>query len=412
MPQMGYDMQEGTVVRWLKSEGDEVKVGEAIAEIETDKAVVEFESTTAGVLRKLLVNEGTTLPVGQTIAVVGSKDEEISDVVAGVSSALTAIDESDSAPVLVVDLQSEPVEQPDTTGQEIKASPVARSLAEERGIDLSQVNGTGPGGRITKSDVLAVEPSDTVVSVKPSTPLPPAVSEPQVITVTDGAPVPLTRMRQQIARVTVRSKQEIPHFYVSADVDMGAAMTLREQLNSMLDQQGIKISVNDLVIKACIGALKKYPKINASFVGDSIQMNASVNIGIAIAEEEGLIVPAILDAGSKSLLEISVASKDLIDRSKSGTLNPQEYTGGTFSISNMGMFDISSFVAIIHPPNAAVLAVGKVMKKPVVRDDDLAIAQMMSMTVSVDHRIADGAEGASFISEIKRLLENPASLLV
>ena len=401
---MGYDMQEGTVVRWLKSEGEEVKVGEAVAEIETDKAVVEFESTTSGVLRKVLVTEGTTLPVGQTIAIVGSADEDIPDVVADAPPVPEAPPEAEAAPEAPPPPPLAAVEQPATFGQEVKASPVARRLADERGVDLAQVNGTGPGGRITKSDVLAAEPSEAAAPAAPA-PAPVAAAA-------DEQSVPLTRMRQQIARVTVRSKQEIPHFYVSADVDMGPAMALREQLNSMLDQQGMKVSVNDLIIKACVGALKKYPKFNASFAGDSIQMNGSINIGIAIAEEEGLIVPAILNAGSKSLVEVSVASKDLIARSKSGTLHPQEYTGGTFSISNMGMFDISSFVAIIHPPNAAVLAVGKVTKTPVVRDDELAVAEMMSTTVSVDHRIADGAEGATFIGEIKRLLENPASLLV
>ena len=411
MPQMGYDMQEGTVVRWLKAEGEDVKVGEPVAEIETDKAVVEFESTTSGVLRKVLVTEGTTLPVGQTIAIVGSADEELPDVVADAPPVPEEPPEAEAAPEAPPPPPPAAVEQPATSGQEVKASPVARRLADERGVDLAQVNGTGPGGRITKSDVLAAEPSEAVAPAAPA-PVAPTAAPAPVAAAADGQSVPLTRMRQQIARVTVRSKQEIPHFYVSADVDMGPAMALREQLNSMLGQQGMKVSVNDMIIKACVGALKVYPKFNASFAEDSIQMNGSINIGVAIAQEAGLIVPAILDAGSKSLVEISVASKDLIARSKSGTLHPQEYTGGTFSISNMGMFDITSFVAIIHPPNAAMLAVGKVTKTPVVRDDELAIAEVMSSTLSVDHRIADGAEGATFIGEIKRLLENPASLLV
>ena len=227
-----------------------------------------------------------------------------------------------------------------------------------------------------------------------------------------GEKVPLTRMRQQIARVTVRSKQEIPHFYVSAEIDMTSAMDHRKQFNVGLEREGLRISVNDMIIKACVGALTKYPKFNATFAGDGIQMNESINIGIAIAQEDGLIVPAIMDCGGNSLVEIARASKDLIERSKSGTLHPQEYSGGTFSISNLGMFDVSSFIAIIQPPQAAVLAVGTVSKRPVVRDEAVTAAMMMNATLSADHRVADGAEGALFIIEVKRLLENPLSLLV
>ena len=223
---------------------------------------------------------------------------------------------------------------------------------------------------------------------------------------------PLTRMRQQIARVTVKSKRETPHFYVSAEIDMTAAMALRTQLNKDLEEEGVRISVNDLVLKACIGTLKKYPKFNAYFDDGGLRMNDAINIGIAVAEEEGLIVPAVINSGEMSLVELARASKDLVDRAQSGALRPQEYTGGTFSTSNLGMFDVSSFSAIILPPQSAVLAVGSVAKRPVVRDDEIVIATTMTATISVDHRVADGAEGAQFLVEVKRLLEHPALLLV
>ena len=219
-------------------------------------------------------------------------------------------------------------------------------------------------------------------------------------------------MRQQIARVTVKSKTEKPHFYVSAEVDMTKAMVLRRQVNDQLSDEGVRITVNDLIVKACIESLKKYPKFNAYYQDDGIQYNSTINIAVAIAEEEGLIVPAILDCGDKSLRDLSQMVKDLAQRSASGTLNNQEYTGGTFAISNLGMFDVTSFLAIIHPPQSAVLAVGTVADKPVARDGELAIAKIMNATISADHRIVDGVEGAEFLVEVKRLLENPMGLVV
>ena len=224
--------------------------------------------------------------------------------------------------------------------------------------------------------------------------------------------VPLTRMRRQIARVTVRSKQETPHYYVSAEIDMTGAMSLRKQINSSLESEGVHVTVNDLVIKACATALGLHPKFNASYTDDGIRMNDNIDVGIAIAQEAGLIVPAVMDCGGKSLRDVSAASKDVISRANGGTLSAEEYTGGTFSISNMGMFDITSFVAIILPPQSAMLAVGSVAERAVVRDGKVTVASIMNATLSADHRVSDGAEGARFILEIKRLLENPLSLVV
>ena len=461
MPQMGYDMQEGTLVRWLKSVGDEVSLGEAVAEIETDKAVVEFESTAEGVLLELLVEEGTTVAVGESIATVGAEGEALAadgddtDESAEAEPAAEEASEPDAeeAPEAEEDESEADAIPLPASPSEVRASPIARKLAAERGVDLNTVEGTGPGGRILRSDVLAAEPMPApseepeeeepaeapeameepsvpeeeapevveeeepaeAVEEEPAMEVPEEVEEP-----TEPEPepegddmglVPLTRMRQQIARTTVGSKTTIPHFYVSTDIDMTDAMSLRREINGSLEGDA-RVSVNDLVIKACVHTIKGFPKFNSSYTDGGIRMHDSINIGIAIADENGLIMPAILDCGDKSLTKISAASKDLVQRSQRGTLHAEEYTGGTFSISNMGMFDVTSFVAIIQPPQSAVLAIGTVQKKPVVQGDSVVVREIMSATLSVDHRVSDGAEGAQFIVQLKEYLEHPLRLLV
>jgi len=436
MPQMGYDMEEGTVVRWLKEEGSTVGRNEPVAEIETDKAVVEFESEAEGVLLRIVASEGSIVPVGETIAVVGL-EEEATDLISSTNPAESSDsdsgieNESNETPELretqetAVIVPQEPVSNTPTT--RILATPVARRIADEMGIDLSQVAGSGPGGRITKKDVETFDPSSSTTVQEISFEMDPTEnSEQSTINVSQADPEtispsaepmssdkePLSRMRQQIARVTVKSKTEKPHFYVSAEIDMTKAMALRSQVNDQLSDEGVRITVNDLIVKACIESLKKYPKFNAYYQDDGIQFNSTINIAVAIAEEEGLIVPAILDCSGKTLRDLSQMVKDLAQRSASGTLNTQEYTGGTFAISNLGMFDITSFLAIIHPPQSAVLAVGTVSDRPVVRDGELAIGKIMNATISADHRIVDGVEGAEFLVEVKRLLENPMGLVV
>ena len=436
MPQMGYDMEEGTVVRWLKEEGSTVVRNEPVAEIETDKAVVEFESEAEGVLLRIVASEGSIVPVGETIALVGLEGEEADNVPSAGSTEST---DSDTAKQEELTSESErhevqePIrnitqESPEgTPTTRILATPVARRIADELGIDLKQVAGSGPGGRITKKDVETFDPASSTSTKETNfemssseTPeqspaeIPEPVSETTDPSVNSmpGEKEPLSRMRQQIARVTVKSKTEKPHFYVSAEIDMTKAMALRKQVNDQLSDDGVRITVNDLIVKACIESLKKYPKFNAYFQDDGIQFNNTINIAVAIAGEEGLIVPAILDCGGKTLRELSQMVKDLANRSASGTLNNQEYTGGTFAISNLGMFDVTGFLAIIHPPQSAVLAVGTVSEKPVVRDGELAVANIMNATISADHRIVDGVEGAEFIVEVKRLLENPMGLIV
>ena len=465
MPQMGYDMQEGTLVRWLKAVGDEVSLGDPVAEIETDKAVVEFESTAEGVLLELLVEEGTTVAVGEVIAMVGAAGE---DAAVEDSPAVDAVEpEEASEPDDSEEEEAMPMEReepPQTaiplpaSASGIRVSPVARRLADERGIDLTKIEGTGPGGRILREDVIAAaddaalapeseadgfgepdgveaahpaepvaEPDaevaeepvaepDTEVAEEPAAEPDTEVAEepvdqPEVAVSLPDEVIPLSRMRQQIARVTTTSKTTIPHFYVTTDIDMTESMALRRQINDSLEGE-MRVSVNDLVIKACVGALKRHPNLNATFMDEGIRVHESINIGIAISVGDGLIMPAILDCADMSLSEISAASQDLALRSQSGTLQSDEYTGGTFSISNMGMFDVTSFVAIIQPPQSAVLAVGTVQKRPVVQGNDVVVRAMMSATLSVDHRVSDGAEGAQFVADVKRQLESPLRLLL
>ena len=455
MPQLGYDMREGTVVRWVKQEGDEVVANEVIAEIETDKAVVEFKPTTGGVLRRIVAGEGEAVPVGELIAVIGDANEELPDDLSGSAAAA-------AAPAPPADIAPAPAPAPAAAASaapagEVRASPIARRLAREHGVDLASVAGSGPGGRIVEADVLAAAESATVAAIAgrilasplarrlareqgidlaavtgtgpggriveadinaaaaaiAATPAPGVAAAPDVAGHTpEGAErAELSRMRQAIARVTSDSKRDAPHFYVAADIDMSSAMALRRDINDELPASS-RVSVNDLIVKASALAIGKHPKFNSFFRGDHLQMNPSINVGIAIALESGLIVPGIPECENKSLAQIATASRDLVDRANNGTLQAEEYAGTTYSVSNLGMFDVDSFTAIIFPPHAAILAVGAVKEQPVARDGQLAIAEVMKATLSVDHRVADGAEAAQLLMEIKRLLEKPVSLLL
>jgi pyruvate dehydrogenase E2 component (dihydrolipoamide acetyltransferase) len=406
MPAMGADMTEGTVVKWLKAEGDEVSRGDILAEIETDKTVVEMEAYGSGLLRRIVVGEGVKVPVGDLIGYLGDADDEIPEGGAAPVAAPAASTEAE-APAAPVEIPA--VAAPVSTGR-IKASPVARKIAGERGIDLATISGTGPGGRITRADVEGL-------SATPASSSAPAIAasmaSPAPVTLS-GEDIPLSSMRQAIARVTVRSKTENPHYYIDLSVDMTSAMTLRQGLNEEIGDTGPRISVNDMIVRACVKAIQKYPKINTTFAGDHLISHADINIGIAIALEVGLMVPAILRTQNMSLLEISAATKDLANRVRGngGTLSQEENTAGTFSISNMGMLGVDNFQAIIVPPQSAILAVGAVSPTPVVRNGEIVIRQMMKASLSADHRVTDGAEGGTFLGEIRRLLENPVSLLV
>jgi len=417
MPSMGADMTEGTIVKWLKAEGDQVSRGDKLAEVETDKTVVEMEAYAEGLLRKIVVAEGNLVQVGTVIAFIGDADDEIPEI----AETEAAEPAEGSAPAQAAESIPAPAPEPTpvpaapaapapaaaaplaSQGGRVKASPIARKLAAEKGFDIAAIPGTGPGGRITKADVEGFSPSPQF-----------AVSGGRSPITIDGSDTPLSSMRQAIARVTVKSKTETPHYYVTHEVDMGAAMNFRRQLNEALAEAGERVSVNDMILKATTNALIKYPKWNATFDGDKLIGHSSVNLGVAIALDQGLIVPAVMGIQNMSLVEISRAVRDLGKRARGegGTLSQDELTQGTFGTSNLGMFGTDTFAAIIVPPNAGIIAVGAVKEKPVVKDGQIVVGQMMNATISADHRVGDGAEAAVFMSEFQKNLENPIRLMM
>ena len=383
MPALGFDMTEGLLARWLKNEGDPVVKGQAIAEIETDKATVEIEAAAAGVLARIIVQAGETVPVGTLIGVIAEAGEEITAVAAP----------APPAPIPEAGEGAAPSEA------RVKASPVARKMAEEAGLDLSRVKGTGPGGRVVERDVQAAIATGSA----PAAPGVPAGPAP-------GATVPLNRMRKTIARRMAESKATAPHFYVTVEINMDDAMKMREQLNAIAPE-GERISVSDMVVAAAARTLARFPALNASYREDNLEMHPQVNIGIAVALEDGLIPPVLRDADKKPLKRIAAESRALAERARTNKLRSDDLGGGTFTVSNLGMFDVDEFIAIINPPEAAILAVGAVTRRPVAAAGEVRIASLMKTTLSVDHRVADGAQAGRFMQEFKKLLENPVTLL-
>ncbi len=410
MPKLGFDMAEGTLVEWVKKAGDPVAENEVIAIIETDKASVEVPSFRSGVLRALLVEEGAVVPVGQPIAVIGTADEEIDLASLGVGRAVPG----EKRETVAVEAAAVPAPAPEPSpSAEVgrrAASPVARRMAEELGIDLSRVRGSGPGGRIIRRDI---EEHLKQLERAPRPAPPPPIPIPSAAPAEEGYQVePLSPMRQTIGRRMAESKQQAPHFYITIEVDMEAAMALREQLNALLPE-GEKISVNDLVIKAAAIALRQFPRLNASFAGNEIHIHDQINIGIAVAREAGLVTTVIRDCDKKSLSQIAREARELIGRAREGRMRAEEMIGGTFTISNLGMFGVEDFAAIINPPQAAILAVGAVRRVPVVNErDQLVVGTRMKATISADHRVTDGAEAARFLQAFKAALEQPMRLVL
>ena len=388
MPSMGADMTEGTIVKWLKSEGDEVKRGDKLAEIETDKTVVEMESYGEGILRKIVVPEGQVVPVGDLIAYVGGQDDEIPQTVSEPTQDNSSEeDQTKESPPSSIPQESSEI------GSRVKASPIAKKLAKELGIDISSVNGSGPGGRITREDVEAASSGSSTSNNESS----------------NSKSIPLTPMRKAIAGVVSKSKTEIPHFYISNVADMSKTIKARSEFN---EKSGSKVSVNDLILFAVTQTLRKFTKFNSSFSDGNLLEHQNINIGVAIALPEGLIVPAVLGCEAKTLEEISTTAKDLAQRAKGegSPLTQEENSGGTFSVSNLGMFDIEEFTAIIVPPQSAILSVGKAREEAIVENGEIKISQRMKMTLSVDHRVNDGAEAAMFLGELKTILETPSQI--
>jgi len=393
LPSLGFDMTEGLLARWLMNEGDPVAKGQAIAEIETEKATVEIEAAAAGILARIIVRAGETVPVGTLIGVIAEAGEEVA-----AGSAPTPAPPP-SAPV------PEAGEGAAPSVARVKASPVARKMAEEAGLDLSRIKGSGPGGRVVERDVQEAIGAGTA-PVPPAAPAPPAVPTGPP----PGATVPLSRMRKTIARRMTESKATAPHFYVTVEINMDEAMRVREQLNA-LAQEAERISVTDLVVAAAARTLARFPVMNASYRGDNLEMHSQVNIGIAVALEDGLIPTVLRDADKKPLKRIAAESRALAERARTNKLRTDDLGGGTFTVSNLGMFDVDEFIAIINPPEAAILAVGAVTRRPFAAAGEIRIASLMKTTLSVDHRAADGAQAGRFMQEFKKLLENPVNLL-
>ena len=400
-------MEEGRLVKWHKREGDAVKTGETLAEVETDKAVMELVARADGVLRQVAVAEGQTVPVGSVVAVIAAPGE----TVAADGGRGKGEEGRVESPKAVSAPAPSPVPRPSSAvvadATRVKASPLAKRIAKERGVDLQAVTGSGPGGRVVIRDLQATAATLTPVP-RPASPVPSSAGTPY----TD---VPLTQIRKTIAKRLVTSLGPIPHFFLTSEVDMERAAEAREALNKQLGDRagaGSKVSFNDIVIKATALALIKHRACNAWFQEDHIRYWNEVHIGMAVAVEDGLITPVIRNADVKSLAAIGWEAKELADKARSRRLQPSEYTGATFSVSNLGMFDIDQFTAVINPPEAGIIAVGSIVQKPVVLDGQVTGRRRMRLTMSCDHRVIDGATGAAFLQTLKQMLENPLAMLL
>lgn len=410
-------MEEGRLVKWLKNEGDTVKTGDVLAEIETDKAVMELVARADGILRKRLANEGDASPVGTTIGVIAGADENIDALVAAGAPAATTAQAAQAGPAPAPPRPSAPPSRPATpspqdgssrgapppaAGGRQRSSPLARRLASERSIELGSVQGSGPGGRVVKRDIENAKAAGGRAARS-------AAAE-RLATEGDFKDIPLTQIRKTIARRLAESNGPVPTFFLTAEFDVTRATEMREQLSEMGDEY--KASFNDIVIRATALSLSEHPEVNAHWLDDKIRQFNRIHVAMAVAIEDGLITPVLFDADRLSLWEISQKARDLAERARERKLMPEEYTGSTFSISNLGMFGIDQFTAIINPPEAGILAIGGVEAKPMVIDGVVEIRQRMRVTMSCDHRVIDGATGAKFLQTLRRYVENPLSLII
>ncbi len=416
-------MEEGQVVKWLKAEGDQIAAGDLLAEIETDKATMELVARGDGVLRAILLNQGQTAPVGDVIAVIAAEDEDVSELVTAAAPPATEVEEEPAravtptatpppppttppvtprppAPVVQTETPVAPAAEARKDGGRLRASPVARRLAREAGLRLEAVTGSGPRGRIVKRDIEAALAAGVATAPAPRPEVPGE----------DFVDVPLTQIRKTIARRLVESLGPVPHFFLTADVDMARATELRQQFNEL--ELGARISFNDIVIKATALALARHPECNAWWGGDHVRRHNRVHIGVAVAIDDGLITPVVRDAHARPVAEISNEVKELAALARAKRLTPEQYTGSTFSISNLGMFGIEQFTGVINPPEAGILAVGAVEDRPVAADGQIVVRRRMRMTMSCDHRVIDGAQGARFLATLKDILEKPLSVLL
>jgi len=411
MPKLGFDMAEGTLVRWVKNEGDTIAKGDVLAEIETDKATVEVESSFSGVVARHLVEAGAIVPVGTPIAVIGAEGEEVKDEPGLSGAPEKAPAPAAAAPAPAVPAAPQPAAAAPVSSGPVVASPLARRIAAENGLDLAAVRGTGPGGRIVKRDVEAALKAGPAAVPAPAAPaVSVAASIPAAAARADEV-VGLDRLRVAIGRRMTESKQQLPHFYVTHEYDMEALLGLRKQVNALLPEEE-KLSVNDFIVKAVGLCLQRFPNLNASLKEGQLVRHGSVNVGVAVAVEGGLLTIVTRATDAKPLRTLSGEIRDLVSRARSGKVRPDDIEGSTFSISNLGMYDVEHFIAIINPPEAAILAVGSAREVPVVKDGQVTAGLRMKATLSADHRVTDGAEAAQFMQALADYLEQPLRLLV
>lgn len=418
MPRMSDTMTEGNIVSWLKKEGDKVESGDTLAEVETDKATMELDSFTDGILLHIAVKEGP-VPIDGVIAVIGKAGEDWKSVLAGAQGGSNNGSNGQKAatPAPEVAAAAEPTAPAsvpaaavaESEDKRVKASPLARSIAKDAGIDIAQVPGSGDQGRIVKKDVeAALESHKSAPAAKPETP---AAAPALVYAAGSGQyeEVPVSQMRKTIARRLSESKFTAPHFYLTVEINMDKAIAMRTQVNEI---SPVKISFNDFVIKAVAASLRQHPAVNSSWLGDKIRYNKDINIGVAVAVEDGLVVPVVRQADIKTLSQINTEVKAFATKAKERKIQPQEMQGNTFTISNLGMFGIEEFTAIINPPDACILAIGAIAEKPIVKDGQIVVGNLMRVTLSSDHRVVDGATGAQFLQTFKSMLEDPIRLMI
>ena len=408
MPKLGFDMAEGLLVRWVKQVGENINKGDILAEIETDKATVEVESHASGVVLQLIVEQGTMVPVNAPIAVVGQAGEKV-DAPAAAAPQKAEV-KADATPASQSQPTAVPVPQTSTSLQTgpVKASPLAKKVAKDNNVDLATLQGTGPGGRVVRKDVEAALSSGqpSAVSKQPVAYIGPAVS----VTAEDKV-VATTKLRQAIGRRLVESKTTIPHFYVTHEYKMDALMDMRKQINAyLLDNE--KVSVNDFILKAVALSLRQFPNLNATIKGNEVIQFGHVNVGIAVTVPGGLMTVVVKDTDQKMLRQISAEVKAMAGRARDGKVKPEDVDGSTFSTSNLGMYDVEEFIAIINPPEAAILAISSAREVPVVENGAVKVGWRMKATISVDHRVSDGAEAAQFMQALAGFLENPVRMLV
>ena len=418
MPRLSDSMEEGTVLRWLKSEGEEVAIGDELVEIETDKANMVYESDAAGTLIEIVADEGDTLGIGEVIARVGDASEANGagkkkkgkerksagnggKPEADVSSAATAT----AAPAAEM---AAGATRPQGDGR-VKASPIARRIAAEKGVDLGAIQGSGPGGRIVKADVEGAEAKPAAAPAAGPAPVAAALERPETAK-GEVSQQELTKLQQTVARRMAESKATAPHFYLSVEIDMTRAVEARSRMKAGAPEGEPVPSFNDMVVKACAIALREHPRANGAYRDGRLELYSRVNVGVGVAAQDALTVPTIFDADRKGLREIARQTRELAGKVRDATITPPELSGGTFTVSNLGMYGIDSFSAVINPPQAGILAIGAINERPVVRDGELAKAQLMSVTLACDHRILYGADGAQFLARIRELLEEPANL--